>query len=268
MDKYKSADIKPFSFSEIDAQHVVKGSNFKPFEFETLDGEKVKSAVASEEDIRRERNFAAKNNFKIDSIVSDSRGLARQEQSDLEQRIQTEVKRRVDQVTQEAYREGLERGRAEGQRAALGDFEKELAHRVEEFEQIIAQVKAQSDKVIEKNHAEIYEFIKRFTKWIVLKEINEKVYLETLLEKLILELNARKNLIVKVGKANFAQMPEIIQVVESRLGQLQNVRIEIVPELNHPGIILEGENGLIDGSLEGVFQNIDKIFEQLKAPEA
>jgi flagellar assembly protein FliH len=58
-------------------------------------------------------------------------------------------------------------------------------------------------------------------------------------------------------------MPEVIQTVETRLGQLTNVRVEIVPEINHPGIILESENGLIDGSLEGVFQNIDKIFEQV-----
>ena len=79
----------------------------------------------------------------------------------------------------------------------------------------------------------------------------------------MLELNARKNLIVKVGRANFEQMPEIIQTVEARLGQLSNLRIEIVPEIQHPGIILESENGLIDGSLEGVFQNIDKIFEQV-----
>jgi flagellar assembly protein FliH len=58
-------------------------------------------------------------------------------------------------------------------------------------------------------------------------------------------------------------MPEIIQTVQARLGQLSNLRIEIVPEIQHPGIILESENGLIDGSLEGVFQNIDKIFEQV-----
>ena len=58
-------------------------------------------------------------------------------------------------------------------------------------------------------------------------------------------------------------MPEVIAVVESRLGQLQNIRIEIVPEINHPGIILESENGLIDGSIEGVFANIDKIFESV-----
>ena len=173
------------------------------------------------------------------------------------------MKRRLEAAYQDAYQEGLEKGRAEGKEEALNEFHEVLGQRVEEFGQVIAQVQSQSDKVIEKNRTEVYEFIKRFTKWIVLKEINEKVYLETLLEKLILELNARKNLIVKVGRANFAQMPEVVQTVEARLGQLSNIRIEIVPEINHPGIILESENGLIDGSLEGVFANIDKIFEQV-----
>ena len=120
-----------------------------------------------------------------------------------------------------------------------------------------------NEKIIDKSRHEIYEFVKRFTKWIVLKEINEKLYLENLLEKLILELNARKNLIIKVGLANFNQMPEVVQAVEARLGQLSNLRIEVVPEIQHPGIILESENSLIDGSIEGVFQNIDKIFEQV-----
>lgn len=83
----------------------------------------------------------------------------------------------------------------------------------------------------------------------------------------MLELNARKNLIIKVGKNNFAQMPEVVSAVEQKLGQLSNVRIEIVPEIQHPGIILESENGLIDGSLEGVFATIDKVFEQILKAE-
>lgn len=268
MDKFRSSDIKPFQFSDLDSVNTTKPNGFKPFEFSTLEGESLKSTVVSDEEIRTERQFASKNNFKIDEIVRDYRGLSRQEQSDLENKIQTEVKKRIEQMSEAAFREGIEKGREEGKKAALAEFNNLIAQKVEDFEQVITQVQSQSDKIVEKNRAEIYEFIKRFTKWIVMKEINEKVYLEMLLEKLILELNARKNLIVKVGRANFAQMPEIIQTVESRLGQLSNVRIEIVPELNHPGIILESENGLIDGSLEGVFQNIDKVFEQLRASQA
>lgn len=264
MDKYRNTEIKPFKFSDLQSDHVVSQGQFQAFEFQSLNGEAINSTKASDADIRTERKFAQKNNFKIDDMVRDYRGLSRQEQNDLEKKIQDEVTRRLEAGYDEAYREGIEKGKAEGKEAALAEFKLALAEKVESFEQVIGQVKSQSEKLLEKNQHEIYEFVKRFTKWIVLKEINEKVYLEGLLEKLILELNARKNLIVKVGKANFSQMPEVIQAVESRLGQLSNVRVEIVPELNHPGIILESENGLIDGSLEGVFQNIDKIFEQVR----
>lgn len=263
MQKYRSSDIKSFEFSDLKGTHVVTQTNFQSFEFKTLNGESVTSEKVSDEDIRSERKYAQKNNFKIDDTVRDYRGLSRQEQNDLEQKIQAEVKRRLDAAYEDAYKEGLEKGKAEGKEIAIQELHQAMGQKVEDFGQVIAQVQGQSDKIMERNKSEVYEFIKRFTKWIVLKEINEKVYLETLLEKLILELNARKNLIVKVGKANFAQMPEVIQTVEARLGQLSNVRIEIVPEISYPGIILETENGLIDGSMEGVFQNIDKIFAQV-----
>jgi flagellar assembly protein FliH len=48
-------------------------------------------------------------------------------------------------------------------------------------------------------------------------------------------------------------MPEIIETVEAKLGHLSNVRIEIASEINHPGIILESENGLIAGCRTLVF---------------
>lgn len=263
MEKFNTNQIKPFQFSDLESTHVVTQTKFQPFEFQALSGEAVKTMTISDDDIRSERTFAQKNNFKIDEIVKDYRGLSRQEQNDLEQRIQQEVKKRLEAAYQEAYQEGIERGREEGREAALAEYHESLGQKVEEFTHVISQVQGQTDKVLEKNRHEVYEFIKRFTKWILMKEINEKVYLENLLEKLILEINVRKNLIIKVGRANFSQMPEVIQAVENRLGQLSNVRVEIVPEINHPGIILESENGLIDGSLEGVFQNIDKIFEQV-----
>lgn len=268
MQKYRDSDIKAFEFSDLKGTHVVTQSDdFKSFSFNELNGEVFKKEKISEETLRDERSFEKKNNFKIDGAVRDSRGLSRQEQTDYEKSIQTEVNRRLQAAYQDAYNQGVEKGREEGRAAAYEEHQNDLAQKLEGFTQVIEAVQGQNQKLLEKNRQDIYEFVKRFTKWIILKEVNEKVYLENLFEKLILELNARKNLIVKVGKANFQQMPEVIQAVESRLGQLTNVRVEIVPEIQHPGIILESENGLIDGSMEGVFQNIDKIFEQVVGHE-
>jgi flagellar assembly protein FliH len=262
MHKYRDSDIKPFEFSDLSSSHVVSGTKFEAFSFKTIEGEPFNANKVSEDAIRTERSLEIKNNFKIDGIVREYRGLSRQEQTDLEQKIQLEVEKRLEQAYKEAYQEGLSRGHAEGLERAKEEFQSTAGERLDEISSMVTEVQDQAAKVFEKNRNEIYEFIKRFTKWIVLKEIDEKTYLENLLEKLILETNARRNIIIKVGKEKFSQMPEIVSVVESRLGQLTNTRIEIVPEIHHPGIILETENGLIDGSIEGVFQNIDKIFEQ------
>jgi flagellar assembly protein FliH len=267
MEKFRNQQIKPFQFSALESSHVVSSNNFQPFEFQVLDSEAGPQDRISQDDIRSERKFAKKNSFKIDAVVSDSRGISGQEQNDLELQIKDEVQRRLEAAFETAYQEGLDKGRAEGRAAAEAEARSQLKTEVEEFAVTLGAVRGQASAIVDSNRAEICEFVKRFTKWILLREINEKSYLETLLEKLILELNVRKNLIVKVGRANFDRMPEVISVVEARLGQLSNVRVEIVPELEHPGIILEAENGLIDGSLEGVFGNIDKIFEQVLGVE-
>lgn len=264
MQKYRSSEIKSFEFSDLQGTDVVTQEGFKAFSFNELSGEVFNKEKISDETLRTERAHEKKSSFKIEGVVRESRGISRQEQSDFENRIQNEVNRRLEAAYQEAYKEGIEKGKEVGRQAAYAEYQVELEAKIEEFSKTIESLSGQNEKILEKKHQEIYEFIKRFTKWIVLKEIDEKVYLESLLEKLILELNARKNLIIKVGRQNFANMQEVIQVVESRLGQLSNVRVEIVPEIHHPGIILESENGLIDGSMEGVFQNIDKIFEQLQ----
>jgi flagellar assembly protein FliH len=261
MQKFRESDIKPFQFSDLNSGS--SSSEFKAFNFPEVNGEVFKRQSISEDTIRSERTSEQKNNFKIDDIVREYRGLSRQDQSDLEKRIQEEVQKRLEQAYKEAFAEGLAQGKEQGAKEAFVQYEHSLSNKIEDIASVLESVQIQANGMLENNKKEVYEFIKRFSKWIVLKEIDSKNYLSDLLEKLILELNNRRNLIVKVGKANFEDMPAVIEAVESRLGKLSNVRVEIVPEIIHPGIILEGENGLIDGSLEGVFQNIDKIFEQI-----
>lgn len=263
MQKFSATDIKPFSFDEIKADKSVGGSKFEQFSFKDLEGKVINERRPSEETIRAERNYALKNEFRIDDTVKKMRGIEGQEKSDIEHRIEDEVQRRLKQAFDDAYKEGLEKGKAEGRAITMKGLDAVVQERINEVESVIADVHTQCSDLVVRNEKNIQEFVKRFTKWIIMREIDNKTYLTDLLGKLILELNDRRNLIIKVGRDNFSQMPEVVAAVESKLGTLSNVRIEIVPELNHPGIILESENGLIDGSLEGVFGNIDKIFEQV-----
>ncbi len=268
MEKNKDFDVKPFSFTDFNQSKVVKGgSDFKPFSFDTLSGQSIQSTDISDETIRSERLHEKKNNFKIDDKVRASRGLSSQEEDDIEIRIQKEVQKRIEKIEQKAYKDGLEKGREEAFALSHQDFDAAAAAKIESFAQSIEVLGANFKAIQDKNRKQIYEFVKKFTKWIVLKEIDEQLYMEKLFEKLLLETNARQNLIIKVNAEHFKEMPEIIKAVESRLGQLTNVRVEVDSEMEHAGIVLESENGIIDGSLKGVFQVIDKVFDSVVGHE-
>ena len=269
MHKNKEFDVKPFSFTDFnqDKKVVKSGSDFKPFAFETLDGISVNSENISDETIRTERQLEKNSNFKIDSAVRQSRGLNNQEDSDIEKRIQAEVQKRVEKIYQDAHQEGLAKGREEAFAASNLDFDSAAAEKIEVLAQSIETLGTHFKSIQDQNRKQIYEFVKKFTKWVVLKEIDEKIYLEKLFEKLLLEINARQNLTIKVDPEHFKDMPEVIKAVESRLGQLPNIRIEVSQEMLHTGIVIESENGIIDGSMEGIFQVIDKVFDSVVGHE-
>jgi flagellar assembly protein FliH len=263
MHKFNFSDVKPFEFSDIKGDHIVVKPKHEEFIFQDIQGKPFNSERPSEETIREERSFEKKNEFKIDNTVRESRGISRQEASDFEKKIQEEVDRRVKTSFQEAYQEGLKKGAAEGRALAAQEVAGSIEREVENLTKVVLDVQSQAQTLALSSKVEIQEFVKRFTKWIILREVDNKLYLEALLEKLVLELNSRRNLIIKVGKDHFEHMPDVLKRVEEKLGQMSNVRIEIIPEISQAGIILESESGLIDGSLEGVFTNIDKIFDQV-----
>lgn len=270
MQKNRDYDVKPFSFTDFNQdKKVVKGagSAFQPFAFEDLNGKSVNSVDISSDTIRTERQFEKQSGFKIDSAVRELRGLNGQEANDIEIRIQNEVKMRLEVLSQQAYQEGLEKGREEAFAAAHQDFDSASAEKLQGLVQSIEGLLPQMEAIQNQNRKQIYEFVKKFTKWIVLKEIDEKLYLERLFEKLLLELNARTNLIVKVDPKHFQDMPDVIKSVESRLGQLSNIRVEVASDMLHTGIVIESENGIIDGSIEGIFQVMDKVFESVVGHE-
>ena len=106
--------------------------------------------------------------------------------------------------------------------------------------------------------------MKNLTKWITLKELeNDGKYLERLMEKLLLEIQSRSNLLIQVNMNDFQKMPEVLEVVQSKLGELKNVRVEVDPAILTRGIILESDNGIINATMEEQFKSLDKLFEEV-----
>ena len=76
-------------------------------------------------------------------------------------------------------------------------------------------------------------------------------------------MQVRNNLLIQVNTEDFAHMPEILEHVQSRLGEMKNVRIEMNSTVNSRGIVIESENGIINATMEEQFKSLDKLFEDV-----
>ena len=66
-----------------------------------------------------------------------------------------------------------------------------------------------------------------------------------------------------MNSSDFKEMPEVLAHVQSRLGELKNVRVEIDSAILTSGIVIESDNGIINATLEEQFKSLDKLFEDV-----
>lgn len=256
-----SAQVKSFSFGSFEPTTEAKPVSYQPFEIPELGGTSVNRVQVTSKVIRAEREAESKSQFRVDEIVRDLRGLTGQEKNDLETRISTEVEKRLRETRESAYREGLEKGRLEGSDAAMKEALQVHQNQINEMASMLQSLQTQCQERMNENKHDIYEMTKRLLKWLVQKEVNDNDYLSKLLEKLILEMNQKSNLLIRVNPKDFAGMPQVLETVQARIGTLTNVRIEPDLEMKGRGLVLETDNGIIDSSPEAMFKTLDKLFE-------
>ena len=256
--EHSETEIQTYAFTELtgnSANHQVK-----EFTMQDLSKTTTPKAKIPQEVIRKEREFASQSNFKISSMVKQHRGIVKQEEEDYIGRIESEVQKRLADLQEKAINEGYEAGLTQGKEEAYNEAIVQYESKMQVLESYIEELKTHQVEIFKHQKEDMYKMIKLLTKWVILKEVKNDQYMKDLFEKLILELQTKSNLLIKVNATHFEKMPEVIEMAQTRLGKLTNVRLEVEPDMNNPGIIIESENGIIDGSLEAQFINLDKLF--------
>lgn len=261
--------VKPYRFGKLIPTQDEGGEPnvVSNFEMKSLkDAANFKNKI-TDEVIRSERKLEQGSAFSILPLVKEHRGLLEQEQQDYEAAIEAEVQRRLNELYDQTKEKAYQDGHQEGYEKAYEKGMQSVDEKIEDFVDMINNVKAQVDGIIEFNKKDSIEMIKNLTKWITLKELEDEEYLYRLLNKLILEMNTKNHLLVRVNKDSFKYMPEVIERVQAKVGELSNIRVEVDLDHDEKGIILESENGIIDASLESQFKSLDKIFEAVDTDE-
>ncbi len=239
---------------------VIREFEFKPI----VTGQQLVRDPEFQKVIKIERNLAKDSQFKINPIVEKHRGFKDQEDAEYEARVQSEVEKRIQAIQDDAYKAGFEQGVEEGREEIFKHTRHEVEEKLENFTQMINEVLHTHEMIFNNQKKDIYRLIKNLTKWITLKELeNDGKYLDRLLERLLLEIQSRSNLLVQVNINDFQKMPEVLEVVQQKLGELKNVRIEVDPAIQTRGMIIESDNGIINATMEEQFKSLEKLFEEV-----
>lgn len=258
------SDVSEYKFHNFTDEDV-EADKVTLFEFKPLLSSS--QAIAKNEFqkiIKEERTHAKNTQFKVNPIVEKYRGLKDQEEQEYQDAVEKEVARRISEIQDEAFKAGFDEGVNQGREEIFNEMRSVVDQKLENFSQMVTEVLKTQEEIITNQKKEIYHLLKNLSKWIILRELKEDgTYIERLLEKLLLEIQARQNLLIQVNPDDFAGMPEVLSHVQARLGELKNVRIEIDSAIETRGMIIESDNGIINASMEEQFKSLDKLFEDV-----
>lgn len=258
------ADVQEYKFHNFNEEDV-NPNEVKVFEFKPLMSNAQTIAKNEfQKIIKEERTHAKNSQFKVNPIVEKFRGLKDQEEMEYQQAVEKEVARRISEIQDEAFKAGFDEGVNQGREEIFNEMRSVVDQKLENFSEMITDVLKTQEDVLANQKKEIYHLLKNLSKWIILRELKEDgTYIERLLEKLLLETQARQNLLIQVNANDFAAMPEVLSHIQSRLGELKNVRVEVDSQITTRGMIVESDNGIINATMEEQFKSLDKLFEDV-----
>ncbi|OIQ16837.1 MAG: hypothetical protein BM556_14355 [Bacteriovorax sp. MedPE-SWde] len=239
----------------------------KEFSFEDLEGKSINEIERHQETIKLERRESADSGFDISPIVRQHRGMEEQEAVERENRILDEVNKRVAKIEEEAFKKGYDEGIEKGREDVYEQTRASTDEKIIALSEMISETLSTKEEILKSQKTQLYTLVKNLTKWVILRELKDDgVYLERLLEKLIIEAQTKSNLLIQVDQKYFEQMPEVLETVQKKLGEFSNVRVETDFDIQGLGIVVESENGIINGSLQEQLNSLDKIFESVGLP--
>ena len=270
--RYKGIDIKDFELKNFDGIRLQskgesEGENGLSIE-EHQEREFLEHKKRQKDErvlvIKKELLDSRKNQFDILPLVEHYRGIKEQAKKEHQNKVESDIAEKVSQFKERAYEEGFNKGIQEGICSNQEKLKKEVEAKLEDLAQYIEDVKSEYDDLLLSQRHKIYRLINVLTKWVILRELkNDGKYVERLLEKIILEVNTRSNLLLKVGQDNFEKIPGVLDFFENRFKGIKNTRVEVIhdnSELSKKGMILESDNGILDGTFKTQFKNLDRLL--------
>ena len=253
-------EIKDFVFNSLSGESspIAETLEFAPLERDALSSERRKG------EIQREEELAEKKGFNILDLAQEQVERKKQNEQDKKDLIENEVTTRLKVVEKEIFEKAHEEGMKAGKEEIASHVKVAADEQLDILTNLIEDLLLSKDKLYQEQKKQLLFMVKNLVQWIILRELKDDgTYLESLLERLISELQTQTNLNIQVNKKDFEKMPEVLTSLQKKIGELKNVRLVIDYDLPEKGMLLDSDNGMIKSSTSEQFHALDKLFEKL-----
>lgn len=252
--------IKSYSFANLSDKKVERSNDHRDLWHKELSSTEKSNFKTVNSHLFEQRHSS----FKLEESVQDSRGLSSLIKNDEDKKVSQLVQVKMDKLREAAYKEGFQIGKEDGSKLAYEAGQKIANEKMDEVVELLSDLKSQTENLLLDHKKQILDMTKSISKWLMHKESAVEGYLPQLLEKLIYEISDRHNLIIKFDQNSFERHQQIIETVQSKVGEMKNLRIEIDRDMHMTGVSVESNHSILESGLETQFELIDRVFLNLE----
>lgn len=254
-------EIKDFIFNNLASDSGPE--NTKVVEFEAFKRSESLNEQRKEE-VRFEEEIAEKKGFKILELAQEQEDRKLQKHQLKEEMIKKEIDQRLKEVEKETYEKAHEEGLKAGKEEITANLHIAAEETLNSLTRLVEDLLAEKEKLFNEQKNQLLFMNKNIIKWIILRELKDDGnYMTSILERLVAELQSQTNLNIQVNKKDFEKMPEVLKLLEDKMGEFKNVRMVIDYDIPEKGIVVDSDNGMIKSTINEQFMAIDSLFEKI-----
>ncbi len=205
--------------------------------------------------------------FKIDRIVSLTTGIAELEKVSLAERVEIEALERLKQLQEEAYRQGYDLGRDEGQESAYREKTDELSTSLRKIDRVMQVLENLKAELVKQNEASLVTLVYQLAAKIAMAEVKQNPELILpIISEAAMGSQDEENIIIKLANSDL----DFLDSVKERLGQdfefAKRAKLEGSDQIQAGGCVIVTNFGQVDATIE---KRLEKVWAnvQMKLPK-
>ena len=196
--------------------------------------------------------------FKIDRVVSMTTGISELEKISLSERVEVEALERLKAMQEEAYRQGYDLGRDEGQESAYIEKTEELGLRLTQIDKVVTSLGVLKSELVKQNEASLLDLVYKIAAKISMSEIaRNPEFILPVLQQAAADAQNEESILIRLSQSDF----EFVEQSKARLGQefefVRQAKLEVSEEVSRGGCMIITNFGQIDATIE---KRLEKIW--------